>query len=59
VTIIEGPIRRLDARDLPGCQDLAMGRGWAPAARRWGMLFRMGEVYAIPDPSSGLAAAPF
>jgi ribosomal protein S18 acetylase RimI-like enzyme len=56
VTIIEAPIRRLDIVDLPECQELAIARGWGPGTRLWAMLFRMGEVYAVPDPFGGLAA---
>jgi len=56
VTIINAPIRRLDATDLPECVELGVTRGWARGARQWDMLFRMSEAYALHDGDGRIAA---
>jgi len=50
-------ISRLAARDLDACLELAADRRWEPERRKWALLFEVGEVYGIRDPSGGLAGS--
>jgi len=50
------PIRRLSAKDLAACVELAADRGWPPERNKWRLLFAVGEAYGVDDPAGGLAA---
>lgn len=50
------PIRHLNHADLPNCLALAENRGWPAEQHKWRLLFDVGTVYGVDDPSGGLAA---
>ena len=51
---VDWPIRLLDAAELPRCMDLAMSRAWPREERKWWLLFEIGRVYGLEDPSGAL-----
>ena len=47
---------RLTEADLPRCGALGESRDWGAEARKWGLLFEVGEVYGISDEAGRLLA---
>jgi predicted N-acetyltransferase YhbS len=48
------PVRRLTLDALPACLDLAADRDWPREEHKWRLLFEIGEVYGIVEPSGGV-----
>jgi GNAT superfamily N-acetyltransferase len=51
-------VRRLDARDLDACLDLAEDRSWARESAKWRLLLELGGGYGI-DGDGGLVGTVF
>jgi hypothetical protein len=50
-----GPVRPLDAVDLPACLDLAADRGWPREHVKGRFALAAGSVFGVDDPGGGLA----
>ncbi|MFC6081444.1 GNAT family N-acetyltransferase [Sphaerisporangium aureirubrum] len=55
MSVTDLPVRRLGPEDLRECLMLAIDRRWLPEEAKWRLLFEIGEVYGVDDPSGGLA----
>ena len=49
VTVAAGPLRRLEAADVPAAQALTAGFGWPHRRRDWAMMLSLGEGVTVPN----------